>query len=97
VCTATIGLAPNRQFVTTWTDVLILNVDSTTSLTFSVVLNEGTDVVDVLYGNLSGGGSFSAGASATIGLSNDTRYALDCCNQPCLASNSGRRYTPIVR
>jgi hypothetical protein len=97
VCIATLGAAPNRQFVVTWDDALILASPSTTDLTFSVILNEGTDIIDVLYGTMSGAGGLSAGASASIGLSNATQYALECCNQPCVASNSGRRYTPIVR
>jgi hypothetical protein len=97
VCTATIGVAPNRQFVTTWNDAQLLGVQTTTNLTFSVVLSEGTDVIDVLYGIMSGGANLSAGGSASIGLSNATYYALDCCNQPCVTSNSGRRYTPVIR
>ena len=62
-----------------------------------LVLSETSNVIDVLYGTMTGPGSFAAGSSASIGISNDTRYTLECCNQPCISSNSGRRYSPILR
>jgi hypothetical protein len=96
VCVATLGSSPNRQFVVTWNDAFVLGLAST-HLTFSVVLNEGSDVIDVLYGSMSGGGASSAGQNATIGLANVGEYALDCCNQPCVTSNTGRRYVPVLR
>lgn len=97
VCVATIGSAPNRQFVATWNDAALLAFDVASHLTFSVVLSETSDVIDVLYGAMIGPGSFAAGSSASVGISNATRYTLECCNQPCVSSNSGRRYSPILR
>jgi hypothetical protein len=94
VCVATFGSAPNRQFVVTWNDAFVLGVPAT-HLTFSVVLNEGSDVIDVLYGSVSGG-PLSAGQGATIGLANAGEYALDCCDQPCVSTNTGRRYVPVL-
>jgi hypothetical protein len=46
---------------------------------------------------MTGGGQLSAGASASIGLAGFQQYFLDCCNQPCVRNNVGRRYTPILR
>jgi hypothetical protein len=97
VCVATIGTAPNRQFVATWNDAALLEFLGTSHLTFSVVLSETTEVIDVLYDTVAGPGTVAAGSSASIGLSNDTRYILECCNEPCIASGTGRRYTPIIR
>ena len=95
MCVVTIGAAPNRQFVATWNDVFMLGAQST-HLSFSIVLHEASGIIDVLYGTMTGSGTLSAGASATIGLAS-TPIALDCCHQPCVSSNSGRRYTPVVR
>jgi hypothetical protein len=95
VCVATLGSAPNRQFVVTWNDAFILGITAS-HLTFSVVLNEGSDIVDVLYGTMTGAGEWSAGQDASIGLASDREYVLDCCNEACVSSNTGRRYTPIL-
>jgi hypothetical protein len=95
VCVATLGSSPNRQFVVTWSEAFILGIPAT-HLTFSVVLNEGSDVIDVLYGTMTGGGGLSSGQDATIGLASEREYALDCCNEACVASNTGRRYTPVL-
>jgi hypothetical protein len=93
VCVATVGSAPNRQFIATWNDVALLALESTTHLTFSVVLSETTDTVDVLYAS-----AFvtpeTQGTSASIGLASATAFALECCNMACLSNNSGKRYTP---
>jgi len=100
VCYATVGSAPNRQFVVTWNDAYVL-ADPMTHLTFSVVLSEGSDVIDVLYATMSDAAHDPlgrAGISASIGLAADSAYTLDCCNSlSCVTSNTGRRYTPILR
>ena len=93
VCIATVGSAPNRQFVATWSDAALLLVSETTHLTFSVVLNEGSDAIDVLYSTMLGGGP-ALGMNASIGLASSTAFTLECCNQACVTSNSGKRYTP---
>jgi hypothetical protein len=97
VCLAEIGASPNRLYVATWQNTAILQSSQTTSLTFSIVLSESTQTIDVLYERMVGGGQLSAGASATIGLGGFQQYFLDCCNQPCVRNNVGRRYTPILR
>jgi hypothetical protein len=97
VCLAELGQAPNRQYVATWQNTAILQNLETTNLTFSIVLSESTQTIDVLYERMTGGGQLSAGASATIGLAGFQQYFLDCCNQSCVRNNVGRRYTPILR
>jgi hypothetical protein len=92
VCVATLGSAPNRQFVVTWNDAAHLE-SSATHLTFSIVLNEGTDIIDVLYAGMTGG-SLATGLSASIGLASTNQFTLDCCNTSCVSSFSDRRYTP---
>jgi hypothetical protein len=94
ICLATLGAAPNRQFVATWPEVQVLESQpDTTNLNFSIVLSETTNTIDVLYGSMFGG-SPAAGVSASIGLARTMGYALDCCNQACVMSFTGRRYTP---
>ena len=97
VCLAETGTSPNRQYVATWQNAGILESQGTTSLTFSIVLSESTQTIDVLYERMFGGGQLSAGSSATIGLAGFRQYFLDCCNQPCVRNNVGRRYTPVLR
>jgi hypothetical protein len=94
ICSATLGVPPNRQYVVTWNDVFHIQ-DPVGHLSFSIVLSESSDIIDVLYGTMSG--AYSAGQVATIGLADDERFALDCCNEACVSSNTGRRYTPIFR
>lgn len=93
VCTVTVGTAPNRQFIATWSDAALLELADTSHVTFSIVLNEGSDAIDVLYSSMTGGGP-ALGTSASVGLSSSSAYALECCNQACVTSNSSKRYTP---
>jgi hypothetical protein len=93
VCVATVGPAPNRQFIATWSDVALLSDFPRSHLTFSVVLNEGTDTIDVLYAT-----AFDTletqGSSASIGIASSTAFSLECCNAACVTNNTGKRYTP---
>jgi hypothetical protein len=97
ICLVELGQSPNRQYVATWQNTAILEVSDSTSLTFSIVLSENTQTIDVLYQRMTGGGQLSAGASASIGLAGFQQYFLDCCNQPCVRNNVGRRYSPVLR
>jgi hypothetical protein len=89
ICTATIGSAPSRQHVITWDDVR-LYADTNTHLTFSVVLTEGSNTVDLLYQTVSPGGS-----SATIGVqdSTGTISTQHSCNTSSLGAGTAIRYT----
>jgi len=66
VFTATVGTAPNRQFVVEWRDVGFY-YDYNDRVSFEIVLNETGEIV-MQY--LSADGSFSNGSSATIGIEN---------------------------
>lgn len=72
MCYRVLGSAPNRQYVITWKEMNFVPVaDQPASLTFSAFLNEGTDFIDLVYGNMTGN-SRASGASATVGVQNAT-------------------------
>jgi len=48
ICIATVGTAPNRQFVVEWNDAEYL-ADSMAHLTFEVILSESGGFIDVAY------------------------------------------------
>jgi hypothetical protein len=73
VCWVTRGAAPNRQFVVTWSDLQFCCGDSPTEhLTFSLVFNETSERIDVLYSQMTdtdtSGGSMAARASGERAL-----------------------------
>ncbi|MBK8696307.1 MAG: hypothetical protein IPN17_29575, partial [Deltaproteobacteria bacterium] len=70
ICWATLGAAPNRQFVIEWNDAMILG-DSTAHLTFEVILSESTNTIDVLYQTMSGSSRVN-GTNATTGIQQGT-------------------------
>jgi len=54
ICHGTSGTAPNRQFVFTWRNMKGYgNTDNSTNLTFSAVLTEGSDTIDLVYKTMS--------------------------------------------
>ncbi len=81
VCTATVGGAPDRLFVTQWSNADLqdrgVGGDLGASLNFEVVLAEATQAIHVLYGDMAGDGRAS-GSSATVGIqqSGGSRYDL---------------------
>ena len=55
LCYGTSGAAPNRQFVITWRNMRGFNdTTDSTNLTFSAILAEGSDTVDLTYGSMVG-------------------------------------------
>jgi hypothetical protein len=62
-CVATVGTAPNRRYAVTWSDALHLG-DPSTHATFSIVLNEGTNTIDLSYQTLTS----IDGSAAVIGI-----------------------------
>jgi hypothetical protein len=71
ICYATTGATPNQQFVVTW-EQATLGDDTGSALTFSVVLTQTTNTVDLMYKTVasSDGGidPTVAGANATVGM-----------------------------
>jgi cysteine-rich repeat protein len=96
ICTATVGLAPNRTFVTQWSDLHFYPTnDPAVHLNFQTALNEGTNTIDVLYGAMTGGNA--SGASATVGIQEGagSRYQLLSYDTAgSIMPNSSYRWTP---
>jgi cysteine-rich repeat protein len=98
ICTATLGIAPNRTFVTQWSDLhYCCTDDPAVHLNFEVALNEGTNTIDVLYGTMTGDLTRASGDSATVGIQEGTgsRYQQIAYNTAgSIMSNSSYRWTP---
>jgi hypothetical protein len=96
VCYATVGFAPNRQFVVTWNDMQFFS-DPSAHLTFSLMLSEGTNNIDIVYRTMTGGGTRSSGDAAGIGIINgdSTRAVQFSCRTGSVASGSAIRFTPM--
>ncbi len=55
ICYAATGAAPNRRFIITWNNMRGFNdVSDTTNLSFSAILYEGSDAIDLTYGSMLG-------------------------------------------
>jgi hypothetical protein len=65
------GTAPNRQLLITWNNAQLLS-DNTSTLMFTVFLNETTNTVDFVYQTMTGATTEAQGSAATIGLEDDT-------------------------
>jgi hypothetical protein len=92
-CTATTGLAPNRQFAISWSNWSDY-ATRTASMNITVVLNESTGAIDLMYGAMSG--PSATGASATIGVENGTSSSTQAsCNTAAVAPNTAMRFTPM--
>jgi len=75
VCYATEGTAPNREFVVTWEN-LTEDQDSGSVLTFSVMLSESSNTIDLAYHTAKqgmNGGAYVDGVSALVGLQGDAK------------------------
>jgi hypothetical protein len=95
VCIAIQGIQPKRQFVMTWEDAY-LKSDGSTHLTFSLVLAETANTIDLLYGTMMSGAE-AMGSKAAIGIedSSGTRSAQFSCDMASIPSTPfGVRFTP---
>jgi hypothetical protein len=83
VCWGSTGTAPNQQLVATWKQA-VDEGDPSSTLTFSIVLTQTTNTIDLMYETLSGadGGidPTVAGANATVGLQNLPNYTAVSCD-----------------
>jgi hypothetical protein len=76
VCARTLGSAPNRQVVITWKNLdFAAAKDAGSHLTFSALLSEGSDTIDVVYEDMTGPTARASGASATFGAQDIGGYA----------------------
>jgi len=91
---ATIGEAPNRKFVTQWTNIYFFSTDIQMG-TFQVILYEGSNIVQIQYRDLLGGAR-ALGNSATIGIKKDnstySQYSNNTTN--AISQEQAIRYTP---
>jgi hypothetical protein len=97
VCTITTGAAPSRTFVVTWQNATLFGMTGT-SLTFSLMLHEGTNVIDVVYNTLTG--SNTHGGITTIGVQNETggvatQFEYDTANTLPATLPTTIRFTPM--
>ena len=92
---ATVGTAPNRQFIVEWFDRP--HFSNVGSATFQVVLYEGTNQIKFLYADVNfGNASYDFGASATVGLNKDGTTALQYSfNQPVITDQMAILWTPV--
>jgi hypothetical protein len=95
VCIGITGVTPNQQLVVTWENVFFAQTMSG-HLTFSVVLNQTTNTIDLTYGTMMGG-TEAQGDQATIGLEDSsgmfsTQFS---CRMPVITSTPLTvRFTP---
>jgi hypothetical protein len=103
VCYATTGTAPNRQFVATWSQATEQG-DTGSTLTFSVVLTETTNTIDLMYQTASGadGGldPTVAGVNATVGIQGKpggkfANVAYSCATAFIKSTPLDVRFTPV--
>jgi hypothetical protein len=98
VCVATVGTAPHRQLVVTWSDAgFCCPIASTDHLTFSAILSEGSNIVDVVYQTMMGHAMMGDGNSAAVGITNGTsnQFYSFSCDSPSIMSGTAIRFTPL--
>jgi hypothetical protein len=81
VCYATLGTAPSRQLVVTWKDAFFYESWLTSHVTFSAVLSEGTNAIDVMLGHIDAPNMpvFEDGGASVLGKqAGKTGYAYSC-------------------
>ncbi|MFO0628574.1 MAG: hypothetical protein U0325_23575 [Polyangiales bacterium] len=75
-CSATVGAAPNRRFAVEWNDLTLADAGTAMHLTFEVVLQETTNVIELYYRRLEPStgvlARFTDGTLADIGLAGPT-------------------------
>jgi hypothetical protein len=101
LCHRTIGVAPARRFVVTWTDMNfgngVSNLDKPSHMTFSMALDEGIDEIDFNYNSMTGpsGRTRFKGSSASIGVQNETgTVGTGTFNNGQYASNTAWTFSP---
>jgi hypothetical protein len=96
ICYATIGTAPDRQFVVEWAHVG--RVGRTVDLTFEVVLHETSNVIDLVYGQLSqasaSDASWADGSRAGIGLQSG-QNGVAVRHTGAVPAGAALRYSPL--
>jgi hypothetical protein len=100
MCVANVGTAPSRQLVITYPDVgFCCPAMEPDHMTFSIVLNEGSGVVDIQFASMSNRGApdlTTGRGGATIGVQGNSaaEFAQFSCNTAAVTPNSQIRITP---
>jgi hypothetical protein len=89
-CVGTTGTAPNRRYVYTAQGVFFFASDDGSRLNFSIVLNEGTDLIDLQYDTMtSPQAGRNQGNSATIGVQGPAGQSTQfSCNTASVSSGA---------
>jgi hypothetical protein len=95
VCYATTGTAPNRKHVVTWKDSFFYDAWLTSNVTFSVTLNEGTNVVDVVIERVDAPETyFEVGSMAVLGRQAGSSAQVFSCYQALAPEGTVVHYNP---
>jgi hypothetical protein len=92
IYTASLGVAPSRQFVIEWRNIRYF-ADASRRVSFEVILNENGDI-QTMYQDIAPGDGTEMGNSATVGIENSTgtvglEYSL---NEAVLSTGLAVRY-----
>jgi hypothetical protein len=97
ICIATIGDAGSRSFVVEWNDATFAT-SSNAHLTFEIVLHEGSNLIDLIYGTMIGDPTDAmraTGTSATIGITGGPGSVDSIgCNAGGVSAPMAYRFTP---
>jgi hypothetical protein len=95
VCYATTGTAPSRKHVVTWKDSFFYDAWLTSNVTFSVTLNEGTNVIDVVLEQVDAPEAyFESGSMAVLGKQAGSSAQTFSCYQPLAPEGTVIHYDP---
>jgi hypothetical protein len=67
ICVATVGTAPNRQWVVHWPDTRYF-ADTAPHNTFEIILNESSGIIDLVYGPMMGTRAQAMGIENQTGM-----------------------------
>jgi hypothetical protein len=97
LCTQELGTAPNRSFAVTWSHMSgSVLADLGSDYTFTAVLHEGTDVIDLLYGQMLGPAPDASGGAATVGVQNAAGTVATSANRvPAYGTGAAYTFTPV--
>jgi hypothetical protein len=99
VCTGTTGAAPSRSFVISWPAAFDSNITDAV-FSFTAILHEGTDVVELQYGPTMSTSrpGLASGAGAVIGLVGGSQqsnyFQYDCMSTGTVHDGLVLRFTP---
>jgi hypothetical protein len=94
-CVATVGTAPDRQFVISWINWTHYSGATGDLLNFSVVLSETTGTIDYIYGPMTGPNSDGNSATIAIDDGGSNVTSIGCNTAGTIMQNTAIRFTPM--